>query len=69
VLEDAVAVIRGVVWLALAVVVINVVVWLALAAVAVVLGSAETPVTVCTFPPGAVYTPETTLPFPPTSSW
>lgn len=38
-------------------------------AVAVVVGSADTPVTVCTFPSGAVYTPEMALPLPPTSSW
>lgn len=40
-----------------------------LLAVAVVVGSAVTPVTVCTFPSGPVYTPVMALPLPPTSSW
>ena len=42
---------------------------LSLPAVAVVVGSAVTPVTVCTIPSGPVYTPVMALPLPPTSSW
>lgn len=60
---------------------VSVPVWLALAlvtdadadssssrAVAVLVGSAETPVIVWTFPLEAVYNPEMAFPFPPTSS-